>query len=65
MGAKAKLAECLDSNKFDKQIQSDIDQGNAIGVKSTPTIFVNGQLVMGAQGIDVFSEIIDEELSKK
>ena len=60
-----KFAECLDSNKFDKQIQSDIDQGNAIGVKSTPTIFVNGQLVMGAQGIDVFSEIIDEELSKK
>lgn len=60
-----KFTECLDAKKFDKDIQSDIDQGNTIGVKSTPTIFVNGQMVMGAQGIDVFSEIIDEELKKK
>jgi protein-disulfide isomerase len=60
-----KFAECLDANEFDKDIQADIDQGNSIGVKSTPTIFVNGQLVMGAQGVEVFSEIIDEELAKK
>jgi len=61
----AKFAECFDGNKFDQQIQSDIEQGNSIGVKSTPTLFVNGQLVMGAQGVEVLSEIIDEELSKK
>ena len=39
-------------------------EGQAIGVKSTPTFFVNGMLVSGAQPIDVFSEIIDEELAK-
>jgi len=60
-----KFTECFDANKFDKEIQADIDQGNSIGVKSTPTIFVNGQLVMGAQGVEVLSEIIDEELAKK
>lgn len=60
-----KFAECVDGNKFDQQVQSDIDQGNTIGVKSTPVIFVNGVMVMGAQGIEVFSEIIDEELKKK
>lgn len=60
-----KFNECFDANKFDTQIQADIDQGNSIGVKSTPTLFVNGQLVMGAQSAEVLSEIIDEELQKK
>lgn len=60
-----KFNQCLNANTFDKEIQADIDHGNAIGVKSTPTIFINGQMVMGAQGIDVLSEIIDEELQAK
>jgi protein-disulfide isomerase len=41
-----------------------MSEGQAIGVKSTPTFFVNGQLVAGAQPVEVFSEIIDEELLK-
>ena len=39
-------------------------EGQELGVKSTPTFFVNGQLIAGAQGIEVFSEIIDEALAK-
>jgi protein-disulfide isomerase len=34
-------------------------------VKSTPTFFVNGQLVSGAVPIEQFSEIIDEALEEK
>ena len=54
---------CLDSDKFASQIEADINQGQALGVKSTPTFFVNGMLVSGAQPIEVFAEIIDEELA--
>ena len=36
-----------------------LNKGKEIGVKSTPTFYVNGQLIAGAQGIEVFSEIID------
>lgn len=59
-----KFSECLDANKYMVQVQNDIEQGKNIGVKSTPTFFVNGQLISGAQPIEVFSEIIEEELSR-
>jgi len=42
-----------------------MEYGEKIGVKSTPTFFVNGQLVSGAVPIETFSEIIDEELNVK
>ncbi|MEO5969255.1 MAG: thioredoxin domain-containing protein [Bdellovibrionia bacterium] len=60
-----KFNECLDGKKFADAVQKDVEYGEKIGVKSTPTFFVNGQLVSGAVPIESFSEIIDEELEKK
>jgi protein-disulfide isomerase len=56
--------KCLDENKYLDQVKKDMEEGKAIKVKSTPTFFVNGQLINGAQPMDVFSELIDEELAK-
>jgi len=65
IGLKTEAFEkCLAENKFLSQVKADIEDGKKVGVKSTPTFFVNGQLVSGAQPIDTFSEIIDEELAK-
>lgn len=65
IGLKDKVfTECLDGGKFKAKVEADMNEGQAIGVKSTPTFFVNGQLIAGAQPIEVFSEIIDEELAK-
>jgi protein-disulfide isomerase len=55
---------CLEAGKFKTKVDEDAAQGQKIGIKSTPTFFINGKLVAGAQPIDVFSEIIDEELAK-
>jgi protein-disulfide isomerase len=60
-----KFKECLNSKKFDAMVQKDLEYGEKIGVKSTPTFFVNGQLISGAVPIETFSEIIDEELNSK
>lgn len=57
-----KFNSCLDEKKFLAKVESDIKEGEAVGVKSTPTFFVNGQLITGAQPIEVFAEIIDAEL---
>ena len=57
-----KFDKCLDEKKYLAQVEADIKQGQSIGVKSTPTFFVNGQLIQGAQALEVFSEIIDTEL---
>lgn len=56
--------KCMASNKFMAAIEADVEQGKELGVQSTPTFFVNGQLVQGAYPIEVFSEIIDKELAK-
>ena len=58
-----KLKECVDSQKMLKIVDADIEQGKSLSVKSTPTFFVNGKLVSGAQSVEVFAELIDEELS--
>ena len=53
------------SKQFDARVQSDMDYGEKIGVKSTPTFFVNGQLLSGALPLDQFSEVIDDMAEKK
>jgi protein-disulfide isomerase len=58
------FSKCLDSNKHQASLDQDTKDGKDVGVKSTPTFFVNGKLVSGAQPIEVFSEIIEEELNK-
>jgi len=60
----AKFNECLEKEKYLATVNKEMDEGRNIGVKSTPTFYVNGQLVNGAHPLEVFSEIIDEELSK-
>ncbi|MBY0516798.1 MAG: DsbA family protein [Bacteriovoracaceae bacterium] len=65
IGAKSdSFDKCLTENKYLSKVKSDIEEGKALKVKSTPTFFINGQLINGAQPLEVFSEIIDDELSK-
>ena len=65
IGAKMDVFEkCLAENKHLAQVKAEMEEGKKIGVKSTPTFFVNGQLVSGAQPLEVFAEIIDEELAR-
>ncbi len=60
-----KFNDCVQSKKFADSVQKDLNYGEKIGVKSTPTFFVNGQLISGAVPIETFSEIIEEELAEK
>ena len=44
-------------------IQKDSDFAINMGVNSTPTFFINGLAVIGAQPIEVFKQVIDKELA--
>ncbi|MBI3183584.1 MAG: thioredoxin domain-containing protein [Myxococcales bacterium] len=61
----SKFRASLDSNKFDALITEDSQEGNRVGANGTPTFFINGRQLVGAQPIDAFKAIIDEELKKK
>jgi protein-disulfide isomerase len=54
---------CLDSGKFDDTIQKDMAFSLNLGVQSTPTFFINGLAVVGAQPMSVFKQVIDKELA--
>ncbi|MFH1752238.1 MAG: DsbA family protein [archaeon] len=54
---------CLDSGTMAQEVQKDISDGQAYGVSGTPTFFVNGQKVVGAQPFTVFKQLIDAELA--
>jgi protein-disulfide isomerase len=61
---EAKFKSCLDTSKYKSQLDADVADGQKAGVKSTPTFYVNGQMINGAHPLEVFSEIIDDELKK-
>jgi protein-disulfide isomerase len=45
-------------------VQNDIDEGVRAGVTGTPTFFINGRLIAGAQPVERFAALIDEELKR-
>lgn len=57
--------QCLDSGKYKAEVEKDFADGSAAGVSGTPTTFINGRSLVGAQPFSSFKAIIDEELSKK
>ena len=56
---------CLDSGRHAAAIGEDMKLGESLGVVSTPTIFVNGRPVVGAQPYEYFQGLIDEEIARK
>ena len=51
--------ECFDSGKYTQLIQEESSTASSIGVRSTPTFFINGQPLVGAQPFEVFQQTID------
>jgi protein-disulfide isomerase len=58
----AEFNACYDEERYAEQVQADYGFGAELGVSSTPTFFVNGIAVVGAQPFSLFAEIIDYEL---
>ena len=54
---------CMTENKFKEAIEADSDFAVDLGIRSTPTFFINGLAIVGAQPLDVFKQGIDKELA--
>ena len=55
--------ECLTSRRYQEEVENDFTYAANLGVRSTPTFFINGIPVVGAQPFEVFQEIIEKELA--
>jgi len=54
---------CITEHKYQEAVQADLDFAVDLGVRSTPTFFINGLAIVGAQPLDVFKQVIDKELA--
>ena len=59
-----RIEKDLASEKYKSLVKSDFLEGQKLGVRATPTFFVNGRRVVGALPFETFKGIIDQELSQ-
>jgi protein-disulfide isomerase len=55
--------ECMTSHRHVQAIQDDMEFSQSLGVQSTPTFFINGLAIVGAQPLANFQQLIDMELA--
>ena len=55
---------CLDAGKYKQLVEADTADGVTAGVDGTPTFFVNGWRLVGAQPFAQIQELIEQELKK-
>lgn len=54
----------LDSHTYLASIAADVADAHRLGVPGTPTFFINGRAVRGNQPLQVFVEVVDQELAR-
>ena len=58
------FSTCLNTGRYREEVRKDLRDGLALGIASTPTFFINGRPLVGAQPLTEFSRLIDPLLSK-
>ena len=55
---------CIGSGKHKATWQAAHAEGERVGVRSTPTFFINGRMIIGAASPETFMSVVDDELSR-
>lgn len=58
----SKFDACLDNGETADIVKKDLEDGQKAGVNGTPTFFVDGKKIVGAQPFSAFQTAIDEAL---
>lgn len=58
------FTNCLKNDTTLARVQGDTQEAQKVGGRGTPTFFVNGKMIVGAQPYEVFKAAIDEALKK-
>jgi len=59
---KTEFKELLDLSTFRNEVLADSQDGQQAGVQGTPTFYINGKQLVGAQPFEAFQQIIEGEL---
>ncbi|MDB4981075.1 MAG: DSBA-like thioredoxin domain protein [Myxococcales bacterium] len=59
-----KYKEAMDKEKGKERIKRDMDDAAKFGARGTPNFFINGHNFRGAQPLEAFKSVVDDELKK-
>ena len=62
LGLTTAFDSCLDTGKTAAEVQKDFTDGSSYGVSGTPTFYINGAELVGAQPYSSFKQAIDAQL---
>jgi protein-disulfide isomerase len=51
---------CLDNGRYAETVSNYVAEGIQLGITGTPTFFINGNRLVGAQPISVFQQVIEQ-----
>ena len=60
--SSAEFNSCLDEGKFTQVVKGDLALAQKAGANGTPTFFINGKKLVGAQPFAAFQAVLDQEL---
>lgn len=58
-----KFQECVSSRRYADEVQADLNWATNLGIRSTPTFFLNGIPIVGAQPFEFFKDVVEKELA--
>jgi protein-disulfide isomerase len=58
------FSSCVDKRVHQAEVLEDYSDAISLGVQSTPTFFINGTQLVGAQPLETFQSMIEAELAK-
>jgi protein-disulfide isomerase len=60
----AKFKKDMADPALKSEIEADQKSGTSLGASGTPTFFINGRMLVGAQPFEEFKKLIDEEIKQ-
>ena len=62
---RGQLQECLHTKAMRPLVEADYDGSRRTGATSTPTFYIEGELIVGAQPYSVFKQVLDSIIKAK
>lgn len=58
------LLACVDEERYSEEVEADARYASGLGITGTPTFFINGIPMVGAQPLEAFIQVIELELGE-
>lgn len=58
------FSDCLDQDRFAKQVEDEASEARSLGLTATPAIFIGNRLITGAAEYDTLRQMMDDALTE-